>query len=211
MSKPTKWALLASGKGTILAAMLEQGLRPDVVLIDEECDAATIAADAGVEVLVRLREGKFDWNTGICDPDRVAYTTKLAKGLKSRNIDLVIMAGFMTVLAPDMFASDNFGGRTLNIHPALLPAFKGMYAVRDALAAGVKITGSTIHLATEKLDDGPIIDQAPVRVKPDDDEATLHERIKVEERRLYADVVKRILAGEIDLDPMWEKWIQAQS
>ena len=102
------------------------------------------------------------------------------------------MAGFMTVLAPPAFAA--FPDRILNTHPSLLPAFPGAHAVRDALAFGVKVTGCTVHVATERVDHGPILAQEAVTVRPDDDEASLHERIKAVERRLYPEVIEEVLA-----------------
>jgi len=101
------------------------------------------------------------------------------------------MAGFMTVLTGSMF--EVYGGRVLNTHPSLLPAFPGAHAVRDALAFGVKVTGCTVHLATERMDDGPILAQEAVPVLAGDTEASLHERIKVVERNLYPTVVKEFL------------------
>jgi phosphoribosylaminoimidazolecarboxamide formyltransferase / IMP cyclohydrolase len=107
------------------------------------------------------------------------------------------MAGFMTIMAEPIFEA--FSGRVVNTHPALLPSFKGAHAVADALAAGVKVTGCTIHIATIEVDDGPILAQEAVPVLPGDDEDALHERIKAVEHRLYpqvlADLVAR-LAGE---------------
>jgi phosphoribosylglycinamide formyltransferase-1 len=91
-------------------------------------------------------------------------------------------------------AFDAYEGRIVNTHPALLPAFKGWHAVREALAAGVKVTGCTVHVATLAVDDGPILAQEAVDVLPDDDEATLHERIKTVERRLYIDTIGAVLA-----------------
>jgi phosphoribosylglycinamide formyltransferase-1 len=90
---------------------------------------------------------------------------------------------------------DAFPGRVLNTHPALLPSFKGWHAVRDALAFGVKVTGCTVHIATEAVDDGPILAQQAVTVEPDDSEASLHERIKAVERTLYPDTIRRFLEG----------------
>jgi phosphoribosylglycinamide formyltransferase-1 len=86
-----------------------------------------------------------------------------------------------------------FDGHIINTHPALLPAFKGWHAVRDALDAGVKVTGCTVHVATPEVDEGPILAQAAVDVMPGDDEASLHERIKVVERQLYIQTIKDIL------------------
>jgi phosphoribosylglycinamide formyltransferase-1 len=90
-----------------------------------------------------------------------------------------------------------FRGLMLNSHPALLPAFKGWHPVRDALAFGVKVTGTTIHVVTEELDEGPILAQEAVRVLDDDTEETLHERIKEVERRLYPETIKKVIAGEL--------------
>jgi len=101
---------------------------------------------------------------------------------------VVAMAGFGTVLGPPIF--EVYYGRILNTHPALLPAFKGWHAVRDAIEAGVKVTGTTVHIATEEVDAGPILAQEPVRVEPGDTEESLHERIKVVERRLYPETIR---------------------
>jgi phosphoribosylglycinamide formyltransferase 1 len=98
------------------------------------------------------------------------------------------MAGYGTVLAAPIF--EVYAGRILNTHPALLPAFKGWHAVREALEAGVKVTGTTVHIATEAVDEGPILAQEPVRVEPGDTEELLHERIKVVERRLYPETIR---------------------
>ena len=125
------------------------------------------------------------------DFDRVAYTNEVIDVLEAHGVELVVMAGFGTIFEKPMF--DVFDGRIINTHPALLPAFPGWHAVRDALAAGVKVTGVTVHIATLEVDAGPIIAQAPVPVEADDDEATLHERIKAVERQLYPDTIKEIL------------------
>ena len=104
------------------------------------------------------------------------------------------MAGFGTILEKPMH--DAFADRIVNTHPALLPAFKGWHAVRAALAAGVKVTGCTVHLARLDVDDGPILAQEAVAVLPDDTEASLHERIKDVERRLYPAVLREMVAQE---------------
>lgn len=111
--------------------------------------------------------------------------------LKRYNIGLVAMAGFMTIFDPVIF--EQYANRITNIHPALLPSFKGDHAVADALKFGVKVTGTTIHYATAELDNGPIIAQEAVPVLEGDTEKTLHERIKVVERRLYPEVVMKLL------------------
>jgi phosphoribosylglycinamide formyltransferase-1 len=102
------------------------------------------------------------------------------------------MAGFMTILGPAAFST--FPERVLNTHPSLLPAFPGAHAVRDALAYGVRVTGCTVHLATEQVDHGPILAQESVPVLRHDDEATLHERIKAVERRLYPSIIEELLS-----------------
>jgi phosphoribosylglycinamide formyltransferase-1 len=123
--------------------------------------------------------------------DRDAYTEQVIKVLRAHDVDLVVMAGFGTILGARMF--DDYAGRVLNTHPALLPAFKGWHAVHEALAAGVKVTGCTVHVATAEVDDGPILAQEAVPVEPGDTVETLHERIKTVERRLYVDTIRSIL------------------
>jgi phosphoribosylglycinamide formyltransferase-1 len=178
-------AVLASGSGTILEAILDAGIPVELVVLDRTCGAAQVAERHGVrcELLERSSFG--------ADFDRDAYTRRVVEVLEKYDIDLVVMAGFGTILAPPMFES--FDGRILNTHPALLPAFKGWHAVRDALEAGVKVTGCTVHVATAEVDAGPILAQEAVRVEPGDTEETLHERIKVVERRLYVQTIKEIL------------------
>lgn len=125
------------------------------------------------------------------DFDRDAYSRALADALACAGVDLVVMAGFGTILTEAMH--DAFPGRILNTHPALLPAFPGWHAVRQALDAGVKVTGCTVHVAGLEVDTGPILAQEVVPVRPDDDETTLHERIKSVERPLYAKTIHEIL------------------
>lgn len=204
-----KWVVLASGSGTILEAMITRGLKPDYVIVDVEgCRAADIAAAAGIPVHFFKRRGKGkilgDGNVS-CDEDRCELTREVRDFIVKQVAPhaLVVMAGYMTIFSADMFGH---GLMVLNTHPALLPAFKGGTAVADALAAKVKVTGCTIHIATERLDDGPILAQQDVPVKAGDTEETLHERIKVQERRLYSDVVRQVLDGQLDLEAAWRKW-----
>jgi phosphoribosylglycinamide formyltransferase-1 len=133
------------------------------------------------------------------DFDRVAYTNRVIDALKRHQIDVVAMAGFGTVLSREIF--DVYPGRILNTHPALLPAFKGWHAVRDALEAGVKVTGTTVHVATEEVDAGPILAQQAVGVEPGDTEETLHERIKQVERRLYPETIRLFLKSMKGANP----------
>jgi phosphoribosylglycinamide formyltransferase-1 len=170
--------------------MLEAGLEVHLVASDRPCRGLDVARDAGIEALLidRAAFGGFS-----PDFDRPAYSTHVATVLGQHDVDLIAMAGFGTVLAGSFH--DVFPGRVLNTHPSLLPDFKGWHAVRDALAAGATQTGCTVHVATEALDDGPILAQRVVDVFATDDEASLHERIKLVERRLYPEVVARVMGS----------------
>ncbi len=177
-------AVLASGSGTLLDAILGEGIPVELVVVDRPCAATEVAARHGVpsEVVERT-----DWSATF---DRDGYTDQLVKTLRGYDVELVVMAGFGTVVPRIV---DHYAGRVLNTHPALLPSFKGWHAVRDALEQGVKVTGCTIHVVTEEVDDGPILAQQAVPVLPGDDESSLHERIKEVERRLYPDTIRRFL------------------
>jgi phosphoribosylglycinamide formyltransferase 1 len=178
-------SVLASGSGTLLEAMFEADLPIAAVVADRACRALDIAAAHEVPAVLVARDS-FG-----ADFDRDAYTKQVIAALEERGTDLVVMAGFGTVFSPAMFEA--FPDRVLNTHPALLPSFKGWHAVRDALAYGVKVTGCTVHIATAEVDHGPILAQEAVTVLPGDDEASLHERIKQVERRLYIQTIRNIL------------------
>lgn len=181
--------VLASGTGTILTAILEAGLDVRVVVVDRPCGATEIAERAGVPALLVPRTS-FDRTF-----DREAYSKAIAEALLDHEAELVVIAGFGTILAAPFF--DAFAGRVLNTHPALLPSFKGWHAVDEALAAGVKVTGCTVHIATADVDAGPILAQEAVPVVPGDDAGSLHERIKAVERRLYPETIARFARGEL--------------
>lgn len=188
-------AVLASGSGTILQAIINHGVPLGLVLADKPCKALEIAKEASVPIVLIDRRD-FGYRPGVGEQwDRKGFTHKVSEDLKSHGIDVVAMAGFFTILHDVIF--DHFGGPILNIHPSLLPAFKGEFAVRDALAAGVTETGTTIHLATERLDDERyIIEQVSVPVESGDTVETLWERIKVQERDLYPRVLSQIYWDE---------------
>jgi phosphoribosylglycinamide formyltransferase 1 len=179
--------VLASGSGTILDAILEEGLPVVVVVADRQCRALKVAESYGVDAVL-VRRDRFD--DGF---DRDAYSAEVAKVLEGYDAELVAMAGFGTILGRPVHEA--FPGRILNTHPALLPSFPGWHAVRDALAHGVKVTGCTIHVATVEVDAGPIVAQAAVPVLPGDTEDTLHERIKDVERQLYPSTIRAIVEG----------------
>ena len=177
--------VLASGTGTILTALLDAGLPISVVVTDRRCRALELAGEAGVTARL-VERGSFGQ-----DFDRVAYTHEVVDALQAADVELVAMAGYGTVLDKPFF--DAYAGRVLNTHPALLPAFPGWHAVEDAMAAGVKVTGCTVHVATLDVDAGPILAQEAVPVLPDDTVDSLHERIKAVERRLYPQTIKEFL------------------
>ncbi len=178
-------AVLASGSGTILQAILDEGIAVELVLADRQCRALDVAAEHGIAALLVARG---DFSAAF---DRLAYTHQVVDALAAHDIDLVVMAGYGTVL--DKPIHDAYPGMILNTHPALLPAFPGWHAVADAVASGVKVTGTTVHVATLEMDSGPILAQEAVAVRPDDTVESLHERIKVVERRLYPATIRQFV------------------
>lgn len=178
--------VLVSGEGTNLQALLDATADPAygarVVAVGSDRPAIRgleRAAAAGVPTfVVSLKE---------C-ADREEFDRRTADAIAAYDPDFVVLAGYMKILAGWVVAK----WPTINTHPALLPSFAGAHGVRDALAHGVKVTGVTVHLVDEGLDSGPIVAQRAVEVRDDDDEATLHERIKTVERRLLVDVVGRL-------------------
>ena len=179
-SSPARLVVLLSGTGTLLQALLDACADPAygarVVAVGSDrpgvlgLDRATAA---GVETFAHLLTA---------GTDRAAWDAELAALVAAHEPDLVVSAGFMKLLGPDFLA--RFGGRTINTHPALLPAFPGMHGPRDALAYGVKVTGATVFLVDAGVDTGVVLDQAVVPVLDDDTVDALHERIKVAERDL---------------------------
>ena len=183
--------VLLSGTGSLCAALL--------AATDDPAYPATVVAVGADRPAAGLEHA---WQRGIptfvCPvgdhPDRAAWDRALAAELARHEPDLVVSAGFMKIVGPAVL--DAFGGRLVNTHPALLPAFPGAHAVRDALAAGVPVTGATVHLIDAGVDTGPVLAQREVAVEPGDDEATLHERIKTVERELLVQTVARLATAE---------------
>ena len=175
--------VLASGSGTNLEAILAAQLPVAVVVVDRPCGATDVAASYGVPSELVRWGGKGS--------DRVAFTHAVVDALERHGAEVVVMAGFMVILEKPIF--DAFAGLVLNTHPALLPSFRGAHAVEEALAAGVKVTGVTIHVATREVDSGPILAQEAVPVLPGDTVDSLHERIKVVERRLYPETIREFI------------------
>ncbi|GGG78777.1 phosphoribosylglycinamide formyltransferase [Corynebacterium pelargi] len=177
---PIDIVVLASGSGTLLQAIIDaQGsYRVKAVVADVPCQALERAEAADIAThLVALQPGS----------DRAAWNEELAKTVGQYQPQLVVSAGFMKILGAAFLAQ--FGGKIINTHPALLPAFPGAHAVRDALAYGVKITGTTVHFVDAGVDTGPIIAQEAVRVVPGATEAEVHEVIKQAERTLIVSVL----------------------
>ena len=182
-SAPARLVVLASGTGSLLQSLLDAAVgdypaRVVAVGVDRDCPAEQIAAAAGIPSY-RVAVGDY--------PDRPAWDDAIADATGRHGPDLIVSAGFMKILGPVFLAQ--FPGRVINTHPALLPAFPGAHAVPEALAYGVKVTGCTVHLVDAGVDTGPILAQRAVEVFDGDDEASLHERIKVVERRLLVEVL----------------------
>jgi phosphoribosylglycinamide formyltransferase-1 len=181
--------VLVSGTGSILQALLDSCASPDfgaaVVAVGadrEGTGGAARAEAAGIPAFVR-RVKDF--------PDREAWDQALTGDCAAFEPDLIVMAGFLKLVGAGFLRA--FEGRMINTHPALLPSFPGMHSVRDALAAGVKVTGCSVIFVDAGVDSGPIVAQQAVPVLADDDEDSLHERIKVAERTLVADTVGRMV------------------
>lgn len=180
----SRLVVLASGSGTLLQSLLDAGLPVVAVGADRPAPALDRAEAAGVPTLI-TRPGDH--------ADRAAWDAELTERVAGYRPGLVVCAGFMRILGPAFLA--RFAPRIINSHPSLLPAFPGATAVRDALDYGVKVTGATVHVVDSGLDSGPVIAQECVQVRPGDDEETLHERIKVVERRLLVECVRRLSGG----------------
>ncbi|HEX7661657.1 MAG TPA: phosphoribosylglycinamide formyltransferase [Pseudonocardiaceae bacterium] len=185
---PARVVVLVSGTGTLLQALMDAAARPDY-----PARVVAVGADRrGIEGLARAeRAGLPTFVVRISEhADRDAWDKALSEAVDEHQPDLVVSAGFMKILGPAFLR--RFGGRTINTHPALLPAFPGSHAVADALAYGVRVTGCTVHLVDEGADTGPVLAQEAVRVEPGEGPDELHERIKVVERRLLVDTVARL-------------------
>ena len=180
--------VLASGSGSTLQALLDAAADPayGVTVVAVGSDRSEAGA------LDRARAAGVD--TFVCAPaehaDRAAWDVALADRVAALTPDLVVSAGFMRLVGPVFL--DRFDGRFVNSHPALLPAFPGMHGPRDALAYGAKVSGATLFVVDGGVDTGPIVAQRTVPVLDGDDEESLHERIKVEERAMLVDVVGRL-------------------
>jgi len=189
-------AVLCSGNGTNLQAIIDsigKGHIPAkiaLVLSDEkEAFALERARKAGIEAIVLDKAG---YKT------REDFDREIVKRLREKNVELVVLAGFMRLLSP--YFITEYRDRIMNIHPALLPSFKGARGIKDAIDHGVKVTGVTVHFVDENLDNGPIILQKTVEIKQDDTEVTLLERIHEEEHKIYPEAIKLFVEGKIKIE-----------
>jgi len=188
-------AVLCSGTGTNLQAIIDAvnsgHIKAKIALVLSDnagAYALTRAKNAGIETMV-VQKGGFK--------SREEYDREIIKRLKSKKIDVVVLAGFMRLLSGHFIRE--YENRILNIHPSLLPSFKGTHGIRDALRSGVKVTGPTVHFVVEDLDSGPIILQSPVEVKDDDTEESLLERVHSEEHKIYPKAIKLFVEGRIKI------------
>lgn len=189
--------VLASGGGTNLQALIDASEQPGfparVICVGcnhAEAPAIERARRAGITTCVADRSNL---------PRRADRQGQLLAALREARAELVVLAGFDEILVPAFVQA--YAGRIVNTHPSLLPSFGGtMHAVADALAHGVKLTGCTIHLVTDELDGGPIVCQAAVAVRDDDDVASLHDRIRAEEHRLLPAVVRALAESRVQVE-----------
>ena len=185
---PARVVVLVSGSGTLLQALIDA-----TVDLGYPIRIVAVGADrTGIEGLARAERANLpSFTVRLADhPDRAAWDAALTKAVDAYRPDLVVSAGFMKILGPAFL--EQFGGRVINTHPALLPAFPGAHAVSDAITYGVRVTGCTVHLVDAGVDTGPILAQEAIPVTPEDTADALHERIKAVERRLLVDVVARL-------------------
>ena len=185
--------VLVSGTGSLLQAILKGQ--------DSSYEVAVVASDRpGIRALERAEKAGVP--TVVVEfpksEAREIASEKMARALRYHEVGLAVLAGFMKVVTANFF--DVLGVPAMNSHPALLPSFPGAHGVRDALAWGVRVTGTTIHFATPDLDGGPVISQEAVEVLADDTEETLHERIKVVEQRLYPEAIRLFADGRLKLE-----------
>ena len=192
----TRVAVLISGRGSNMVALIEAAKDPAypaeiVLVLSNRPDAAGLARAAEAGIPTRAIDHK-------AFPDRASFDAALDAELRAADIDLVCLAGFMRIFTPGFVAG--WAGRMLNIHPSLLPLFKGTHTHAQALEAGVRLHGCTVHFVVPELDAGPIVAQAAIPVRQGDDPDSLAERVIVQERRLYPAVLALVAGGRARLD-----------
>ena len=186
--------VLVSGTGSNLQAVIDAVRSGELAGVEIAAVGADREGTYGIERSAEAGLETFVVNFNSF-PTRAEWDAALTERVAEYAPDVVVSSGFMRIVSADFI--DRFGGRYLNTHPALLPAFPGAHGVRDALAYGVKVTGCTVHWADAGVDTGPIIAQEALAIADGEDEESLHERIKVVERRLLVDVLARLAVGQI--------------
>ncbi len=196
MTKPVKIAIFISGRGSNMMSLLEACKAADfpaspVLVISNRSDAPGLQAaqQAGITTATLMRS-EF--------PSPATYDIALNEVLNEHEVELVCLAGFMQILSKQFV--EKWHDRILNIHPSLLPSFKGLNVHERALAAGVKFTGCTVHFVRYEMDTGPIIAQAVVPVKEDDTADSLAARVLTEEHRIYPQALKLVASGALNGD-----------
>jgi phosphoribosylglycinamide formyltransferase-1 len=189
-------AVLVSGSGTNLQAIIDavkSGYIPAriALVVSDQRGAFALqrAQKAGIETLIL---DKKDFAT------REDFDKEISKNLKKKGVGLVVLAGFMRLLSPAFIKE--YRNRIVNVHPALLPAFKGTRGIKDALEYGAKVTGVTVHFVDEELDNGPVILQRAVEVKGDDTEEALLERVHAQEHKIYPEAIKLFVEGRLKVE-----------
>jgi phosphoribosylglycinamide formyltransferase-1 len=188
--------VLVSGEGSNLQAILDQ------VHGQEGIEVVGVASSKeGARGLERARGAGVDATTFEIDafPDRDVRDAALGDWLEERQVELVVLAGFMQILGPAFIR--RFAGRIVNVHPSLLPSFPGLRPIEEALEHGVKITGVTVHFVDESVDSGPIILQEPLELPYSRDRGEVEQRLHAIEHRLLPETVRLIAAGRVRLDP----------
>ena len=189
-------AVFCSGSGTNLQAIIDAqkkgNIKADIKLVVsdiKDCFALTRAKKSGIKTLL-VEKNNFK--------SKEEFEKEILRNLKEEEIDLIILAGYMKLLSRDFIKE--YKNKILNIHPALLPSFKGAHGIKDAFLYGVKVTGPTVHFVTEDMDSGPIILQSIVTVKENDTEETLGEAIHKEEHRIYPKAIQLFIEGRLKIE-----------
>lgn len=189
MNRPLRIAALASGRGSNLSALIAAALPVDFVLVGSDKSSAGALAVARAAGIPTIALNPRDY------PTRAAFDEALFGCVASAGADLLLLAGFMRIIDADVVAA--WEGRAINIHPSLLPKYRGLHTHRRCLEAGDSEHGASVHFVTAELDGGPVVAQARIAVHPDDTEASLAERLLVKEHRLLPAVVGAIAAGRL--------------
>ncbi|MCX5687358.1 MAG: phosphoribosylglycinamide formyltransferase [Candidatus Omnitrophica bacterium] len=193
-------AIFCSGNGTNLQAIINSQkkghIKAEIKLVVSDvpgCCALTRAKNAGINIGINiLVVERKNFKT------KKDFEAEFLKALKKEDIGLIVLAGYMRMLSEDFIAA--YENKILNIHPALLPSFKGTQGIKDAFEYGVKLTGTTVHFVTKDMDSGPVILQSSVKVTEDDTEETLAEAVHEEEHKIYPRAIQLFVDGKLKIE-----------